>query len=183
MNRGTHCNRIISFLFVLMLMILCRNTIQAQKTDGVLFDGLSIIGQSTRQVDEKLGKAVESEKHQITPEALKQPGRHLYDEIRHYKIKGEKFINYTRHGVVVRFLQGKAVGFDADLPRPQKTPQAALALVGIDVTGKTEMFIRSSARATFWRDVFSGKHLTVAATIYDFEDEKLYNLVEVRLVQ
>ena len=183
MNRRTHCNRIISFLFILMLMILCRNTIQAQKTDGMLFDGLSIIGQSTQQVDQKLGKAIESEKHRITPEALKQPGRHIYDEIRHYKIKGEKFINYTRHGVVVRFLQGKAIGFDADLPQPQKTPQAALALVGIDVTGKTEMLMRSSERATFWRDDFSGKHLTVAATIYDFEDGKLYNLVEVRLVQ
>lgn len=183
MKRETRCNRMISFLFILTLMILCRDTIQAQKTEGLVFDGLSIIGQSTQRVEEMLGKALESEKHQITREALKQPGRHIYDEIRHYKIEGDKFINYTKYGAVVRFLRGKAIGFDVDLPNPQKTPQAALALVGIDVTGKREMSIRSSARATFWRDDFSGKLLTVAATIYDFQDEKLYNLVEVRLVQ
>jgi hypothetical protein len=183
MNREIHCNRIITFFFILMLMIICRDTVQGQKTDGLLFDGLSLIGQSTQQVDEMLGKAVESERHQITQEALKQPGRHIFDEIRHYKIEGKKFINYTRYGAVVRFLQGKAISFDVDLPKPQKTPQAALALVGIDVTGKTELSMRSSERATFWRDDFSGKQLTVAATIYDFQDGKLYNLVEVRLVQ
>ena len=183
MNRETHCNRIITFFFILMLMIICRDAIQAQKTDGFLFDGLSLIGQSIQQVDDMLGKAVESEKHQMTQESLKQPGRHIFDEIRHYKIEGEKSINFTRYGAVVRFLQGKAISFDVDLPKPQKTAQAALALVGIDVTGKTEMFMRSSARATFWRDDFSGKHLTVAATIYDFHNEGLYNLVEVRLVQ
>lgn len=183
MSREIHSNRIIRLFFILMLMSICRETTQAQKTEGFLFDGVSLIGQSTQQVDEMFGKSLESEKRQITQQDLKQPGRHLFDEVRHYQIKGEKFINYTRYGLVVRFLEGKAISFDVDLPKPQKTPQAALALVGIDVTGKTKMLLRSSERATFWRDDFSGKHLTVAATIYDFQDGKLYNLVEVRLVQ
>ena len=149
--------------------------------NGILFDGLALIGESPIEAEKMLGKAVEVEAREITPDSLALPGRNVFVETRHYKVSGEKFINYTLFGLSVRFLNGKAVGFDLDLPQPQETPAAAMALVGIDVTGKKD-FALSSATAKYWRDKFNGKYLTVAATRFGSK-VKLYNLVEVRLYQ
>ncbi len=167
---------------ILVLTVICCETAMAQKSDALLFDGLNLIGQSALEVDNFLGKAVETEKRQITDEALKLPGRHIFDEVRHYKIQGENFIKKTRYGVIVRLLAGKVIGFDVDLPKPQKTPEEALLLVGIDVKDKKEFYALSSKTAKFWRDDFSGNLLTVAATMY-LRKNNLYDLVEVRLNQ
>jgi len=175
-------HKAIKIVLVLILTTVCRETAIAQKNDALLFDGLNLIGQSSQKVDEILGKAIKSEKRQITDEALKQPGRHIYNEVRHYKIEGQNFVNYTQYGVTVRLLEGKVIGFDVDLPKPQRTPQEALSRVGINVKDKREFSALSSETAKFWRDNFSGNYLTVAATKY-LRERGLYDLVEVRLVQ
>ncbi|MBC7798249.1 MAG: hypothetical protein H7Z37_15365 [Pyrinomonadaceae bacterium] len=154
--------------------------------NGILFDGVKLIGSTPEEAEAMLGEAVEIEKNEITEEQLSQPGRHVFDEIRHYKVNGKMFIDYTLYGLRVRFLKSKAVGFDLDLPVAQDTPEMALAKVKIDVRGKNEFTLRSSATAKFWRDYFDGKELTVAATMFGDEERnklKIYDLVEVRLYQ
>lgn len=164
-------SRTINSFLVLILIIVCFDTAKSQKT--LLFDGLKLIGQSTQKVDEMFGKPVEIEPEKF-PEVLKEI--YTFDQSRHYKFKGGKFANYTKSGLVVRFSKGKAVGFNLDLPTPQKTAQAAMALIGIKIKDKK---LKKGDIAVFLLGEFSGKYLVLTA--YHWSNKNLFDLVEVTL--
>lgn len=86
-----------------------------------------LINKSPTELDKVLGKPAAITKLTNDPDMM--PG-----EYRDYRVKNTTPV-VTQHGLMIRVYKARAVHFTLDLPQPVDTPQDALLMAGIYVSG------------------------------------------------
>lgn len=98
-----------------------------QPTAKPVVDIPQLITKSPAELDNVLGKPAAITKLTDDPDMM--PG-----EYRDYRVESAT-PGVTQYGLMIRVYKGRAVHFTLDLPRPTDTPQDALLMAGIDVSG------------------------------------------------